>query len=331
MAAGDPIAVTVTGAAWVVTWKLPLVGLIAYKVAAAKAAAEVGHTGDPPPVAEVTDVGAVNTTRWYAERVPKPVAVTVFAESPVMTVPEAALVTKKEFADGARAYSSVEVRDAAFAGQAAGVTPEPVTAVGAGAEKVRTCPAVSVPTAADTTPFVIPVTGTAVGKVDTMKLPASGYAAYRAAPAIAAALAGQAAVPPPLSVVVLPLCEKNRSVPATSVPTGADIACVAMAVTGTLAETDIMPRVLTVTAQMVAQLVELGEIWNVFDPGEHAYVGVLIRVAASTGQPVPVIERVLPLVVKKSRVPLASVPILVAVNVGVEMPVTVYATALTTQ
>lgn len=98
-----------------------------------------------------------------------------------------------------------------------------------------------------------------------------------------------------------------------------------------LGATVTVPRVVTVTAQMMAQLVELGEIWNVFDPGEHAYVGVLIRVAASTGQPVPVIERVLPLVVKKSRVPVASVPILVAVNVGVEMPVTVYATALTTQ
>jgi len=39
----------------------------------------------------------------------------------------------------------------------------------------------------------------------------------------------------------------------------------------------------------------------------------------------------LPLVLKKSRVPATSVPILVAVKVDVEMPVTEYVTALTTQ
>lgn len=60
-------------------------------------------------------------------------------------------------------------------------------------------------------------------------------------------------------------------------------------------------------------------------------MGVVIREAASTGHPVPEIERVLPLVEKKSRVPATSVPILVAVKVGVEMPVTGYVTAPTTQ
>lgn len=236
----------------------------------AKAAADVGHAGDPPPVAEAIDVGAVNTTRWYAERVtPKLAAVTVLELSPVTAVPDAAVVTIKEFAAGASAYSTVELKAAAFAGHAAGVTPAPVTAVGAGAVKVRTCPASSVPTAADTTLLAIPVTGTAVGKVDTMKEPACGYAAYRAAPAIAAALEGHATVPPPLSAVVLPLWEKKSSVPATSVPTGADIAWVATAVTGTLADTVTVPRAVTVTAQVTPQLVELGEIRNVPDPGEH--------------------------------------------------------------
>jgi hypothetical protein len=60
-------------------------------------------------------------------------------------------------------------------------------------------------------------------------------------------------------------------------------------------------------------------------------VGVVASVAASTGHPAPEIERMLPLVLKKSRVPATSVPILVAVKVDVEMPVTEYVTALTTQ
>jgi hypothetical protein len=123
---------------------------------------------------------------------------------------------------------------------------------------------------------------------------------------------------------------KKSSVPATSVPTGADIAWVATAVTGTLADTVTVPRVVTVTAH-VMQLVELGEIRNVPDPGEHTYVGVVASVAASTGQPAPKIERMLPLVLKKSRVPAASVPMLVAVKVDEVMPVTEYVTALTTQ
>ena len=79
-------------------------GAIAKSAAEANAAAEVGHAGDPPPVAELIDVGAVNTTRWYAERVPpKLVAVTVLELSPVTAVPDAAVVTMKELAAGARA------------------------------------------------------------------------------------------------------------------------------------------------------------------------------------------------------------------------------------
>jgi hypothetical protein len=148
------------------------------------------------------------------------------AENVPTAVPVEAAVTKKAFAVGASAYKSVETRDDASVGHAAGDTPEPATAVGAGAEKKRIWPATSVPTAAETTPRVIPVTGTAVGKVDTRKLPAAGAAAYRAVPTIVAALAGHAVVPPPVSVVALENCAKNSSVPAARVPTLADIAWV---------------------------------------------------------------------------------------------------------
>jgi len=154
------------------------------------------------------------------------------AVAQVVTALETAVVTKKAFGSGARAYSTVELRAAALAGHAAvGVEPEPTTAVGAGAVKVRTCPDIRVPTAAVTTPPAIAVTGTADGKVDTMKLLLRGKAANRAAPAIAAALTGQDTVPPPLSVVVLPEWVKKSSVPAVSVPTAAVIAWVEMAVT----------------------------------------------------------------------------------------------------
>ena len=135
-------------------------------------------------------------------------AVTVLTLSPVTEIPVEAVVTMKELAAGERVYKSVVEREAASIGHAVGVTPEPVTAVGAGAENVMTCPANRVPTAADITLPVIPVTGTAVGKVDTIKVPAPGAAAYSAVPTIAAALAGQAMVPPPDSVVELPLCVK---------------------------------------------------------------------------------------------------------------------------
>jgi len=86
-----------------------------------------------------------------------------------------------------------------------------------------------------------------------------------------------------------------------------------------LADTDTVPRVVTVMAQMVAQLVALGEIWNVLEPGLHTKVGIVTRAAALVGHPAPVIESVLPLAEKKSRVPKASKPMLVAVNVDVEM------------
>ena len=70
--------------------------------------------------------------------------------------------------------------------------------------------------------------------VDTWKLPGVPPTAYSAAPTIAAALAGQATVPPPVSVVVLVVCGVKKScVPAASVPTGAANALFEMAVTVT--------------------------------------------------------------------------------------------------
>ena len=70
------IAVTATGAAWVVTWKLPAAGLIAYRAVVAKAAEVVGHAGVPPPPTGATAVGVIEpppttkTTRWKAVSVP---------------------------------------------------------------------------------------------------------------------------------------------------------------------------------------------------------------------------------------------------------------------
>jgi hypothetical protein len=52
------IAVTATGADWVVTWKLPAAGLIANRLVVTKAAAVVGQAGEPPPVAVVIAEGA---------------------------------------------------------------------------------------------------------------------------------------------------------------------------------------------------------------------------------------------------------------------------------
>jgi len=180
----------------------------------------------------------VNTSRWNAEKVPpKPDAVTTFELRFVTAVPATAVVTRKEFAAGATAYSTADSRDAVSVGHAVpvGLTPDPVTVVGAGAVKKTTWPAKRVPTEADTTLPAIPVTGTAEGKVDTLKLFAAGAAAYKTAPAIAAAVAGHAVIPPPVSVVVLPDCVNKSSAPAGSVPTAAVIAWVAveMAVTDT--------------------------------------------------------------------------------------------------
>lgn len=52
------IAVTATGADWVVTWKLPAADLIAYRLVVTKAAAVVGQAGEPPPVGVVIVEGA---------------------------------------------------------------------------------------------------------------------------------------------------------------------------------------------------------------------------------------------------------------------------------
>jgi hypothetical protein len=52
------IAVTATGADWVVTWKLPAADLIAYRLVVTKAAAVVGQAGEPPPVGAVIVEGA---------------------------------------------------------------------------------------------------------------------------------------------------------------------------------------------------------------------------------------------------------------------------------
>ena len=87
-------------------------------------------------------------------------------------------------------------------------------------------------------------------------------------------------------------------------------------------ETLIVPRVVTVTAQMLVHA-EVPEILNVSTVGLHTNVGVVTRVTALVGHPVPVIERMLPNCVKKSRIPTVSVPMLSAVKVGVTMPETV--------
>ena len=219
----DATPVTVTGAAKVVTWKLPATGLIAYKAVVPNNAAVVGHADAPPPVADVTDVGTVNKTRWNAASVPTVAFITlVVVPRAVTAIGAEEVVTIKELADGTMANRSAEARNAALVGQTVGVMPEPLIAVGEGAVKKTTCPALRVPTAALIMLPVIPVTEIPVEKVDTLKLPRVGAVAYRVAPTIAAALAGHAIVPPPPeSVVVLPVCVKKRSVPAARVPTGA--------------------------------------------------------------------------------------------------------------
>jgi len=116
---------------------------------------------------------------------------------------------------------------------AVGEEPKPATAVGGGARRDTTCPGRRVPTAAVTTPAVTEVMATPVENVDTRKLPANPSTAYTAAPTMAAAFAGQATVPPPVSARVLPLCVKKSSVPAASAPADEAIAWVAMAVTET--------------------------------------------------------------------------------------------------
>jgi len=116
--------------------------------------------------------------------------------------------------------------------------------------------------------------------------------------AIAAGLEGQPTTPPPVRVVVLTDCVNKSSVPAASVPTGALIAWLATLEMATLAATATVPRVVTVMAQEVAQLVALGEILNVLEPAAHTYVGTLTRVAALVGQSTPDIDSVLPLVEK---------------------------------
>ena len=98
--------VTVTGAAKVVTWKVPAPGLIAYKgvfPAVPNVPAVVGHAIKPPPVAVPRVVMAVvNRTRVYAGRVPT-AAVTKLAVAHVgVTGPVA--VTIKEFAVAPTAY-----------------------------------------------------------------------------------------------------------------------------------------------------------------------------------------------------------------------------------
>ena len=134
-----------------------------------------------------------------------------------------------------------------------------------------------------------------------------------------------------MEYVVCAVRWKKSSVPAASAPTGADIAWVATEVTETPADTVSVPRVVTTTAQMAAQLTAFGEIWNVLAAALHAYVGAAARPAASAGHPAPEIESALPLSEKNSRVPGASRPMPVAVKVFAEIPETGYVTAPTTQ
>jgi len=147
------------------------------------AAAVEGHAGEPPPpvgvvTANVNEpVPTLKTTRWNAVSVPTDALIVFGDAKPLNVIPTGAVVTKKVFIAGARAYRVVVARVDASAGQAVGVEPKPVTAVGAGALKESTCPVNRVPTAAETTLPVMPVTGTAVAKVDTRKLPLEGAAA----------------------------------------------------------------------------------------------------------------------------------------------------------
>jgi len=147
------------------------------------AAAVVGHAGEPPPpvgvvAANVNEpVPTLKTTRWNAVSVPTSALIVFTDEKALGAIPAGAVVTKKVFIAGARAYRVVVARVVASAGQAVGVEPKPVTAVGAGALNESTCPVNRVPTAAETTLPVMPVTGTAVAKVDTRKLPLEGAAA----------------------------------------------------------------------------------------------------------------------------------------------------------
>jgi len=121
------IAVTATGAAWVVTWKLPAAGLIAKRAVALNAAAVVGHAGVPPPVAEATLVGAVEKkTRAPAVRVPTAAVITL-AVVHVTARGAEKVVSMKLFAEGLMAYRVVVTNWPALDGH--GTNPPPAAAV----------------------------------------------------------------------------------------------------------------------------------------------------------------------------------------------------------
>jgi hypothetical protein len=77
------IAVTATGADWVVTWKLPAAGFITYRAVVPNKAVDVGHAGDPPPFPLAKEKEPVDTllkaTGWNAKGVPKSAAFTCIA------------------------------------------------------------------------------------------------------------------------------------------------------------------------------------------------------------------------------------------------------------
>jgi len=146
------IAVTATGADWVVTWKLPAAGLVVYRAVEPNAAAVAGHAGVPPPPVGVAagnvkaPVPTLKTTRWNAVSVPT-AAVIVFAAEKVAGVMPAGAVEARKLP----AWVPIANKDTpvgSVVGHAAvGVEPEPENPV-AEPTKVRGAPAVRVPTAA---------------------------------------------------------------------------------------------------------------------------------------------------------------------------------------
>ena len=83
-----------------------------------------------------------------------------------------------------------------------------------------------------------------------------------------------------------------------------------------------LPRVVTVMAQMVTQLDEEADTWNVLDPAPHAYSVLDARLACVVTPPQFENERLLPDAVRYTGFREIKVPMPVAVSVLVVIPVT---------
>jgi len=83
-----------------------------------------------------------------------------------------------------------------------------------------------------------------------------------------------------------------------------------------------VPRVVTVMAQIVAQLDEEADTWNVLDPALHAYSVLEARLAWVVTPPQFENERLLPDAVRYTGFREIKVPMPVAVSVLVVIPVT---------